>query len=75
MIKNTYINSCTFLFFEPLPFNKKYQAHLFEDVPQNEVLQKLAQKETPAQVFFCEFCEIFKNPIFTMKLQIAVVSL
>ena len=24
----------------------------------------LVKKETPAQVFFCEFCEIFKNTFF-----------
>ena len=26
-------------------------------------------KETPAQVFSCEFCEAFKNPFFTENLR------
>ena len=27
------------------------------------------KKETPIRVFFCEFCEIFKNPFFIEHLQ------
>ena len=33
------------------------------------------KKETPAQVFFCEFCKIFKNNFFTEYLwMIAFIS-
>ena len=40
------------------------------------LFNKLYQKETPAQVFSCEYCEIFKNRFFyTTPLMAASVTL
>ena len=33
-------------------------------MPEKDFLKKI-KKETPIQVFFCKFCEIFKNTFFT----------
>ena len=33
------------------------------------IIDNFIKKETPAQVFSCEFCEIFKNTFFTEDLQ------
>ena len=35
------------------------------------VLESLYYKETPTQVFFCEYCKMFKNTYFEKHLQMA----
>ena len=33
------------------------------------------KKETPVEVFSCEFCEIFKNALFTEDLRFSEISI
>ena len=50
-------------------FTKFTGKHLFQSLVFNKVAglrsATLLKKETLAQVFSCEFCEIFKNTFFT----------
>ena len=45
-------------------FAKLTGKHLFQGL----FLNKVTKKETLAQAFSCEFCEIFKNTFFTKQL-------
>ena len=48
-------------------FAKFTEKHLFQSLFLINCLKKLLnliKKETLAQVFFCDFCEIFKNSFF-----------
>ena len=47
-------------------FHKKM---LLSEIPQNSQVCNFIKKETMAQVFSCEFCEISKNAFFTEHLR------
>ena len=46
--------------------------HLFQKVERSEGLQ-LYRKETPTQLFSCEYCEIFKNSLLIEKTYVAAL--
>ena len=54
-------------------FIKKLFLKISQYWQESPVLESLFNKlkETPTQVVFCEYCEIFKNTYFEEKLQIA----
>ena len=43
--------------------------HLSQSLFFNKVINKVIKKETLAQVFSCEFCEISRNTFFTEHLR------
>ena len=49
-------------------FAKFTGEHLFQSLFFNKVAGKFIKKEALAQVFSCEFCEIFKSTFFTEHL-------
>ena len=44
--------------------------HLCQSLSLNKVTCNFTKKESLAQVFFCQFCEVFKNRFFYRSLQV-----
>ena len=69
MLKNPvfYVELSTIFNFSQ--FHEYLQKQPFADVLQNRCSKKfsniLNQKESPTQVFSCEYCDIFKNSFYT----------
>ena len=42
---------------------------LWQNLEETPVSDSFLKEETPMQVFFCKFCEIFKNTFFTEHLR------